>query len=67
MAPSDYHLFPNLYKDLRKKSYNSDQEVEKTILGWLRKMPSSFYKEGIAKLKHRWEKCVKVKGNYVEK
>jgi len=33
--------------------------------------PSQFYKEGIGKLPHRWEKCVRLggrgEGGYVEK
>ena len=67
LAPSDYHLFPNLKKDLRKKSYSSDAEVEKVTLAWLENKPESFYAEGISRLQHRWEKCVRVKGEYVEK
>ena len=67
MAPSDYHLFPNPKKDLRKKSYSSGHDVEKNDSRVVEEMPSSFYEEDIAKLKHRWEMCLKVKGHYVEK
>ena len=28
---------------------------------------AAFFFEGIAKLEHRWSKCVDVKGDYVEK
>jgi histone-lysine N-methyltransferase SETMAR len=67
LAPSDFFLFPNLKKDLRKQAYTSDLAVEKATMAWLKKKSESFYAGGISRLKHRWEKCVKVKGEYVEK
>jgi len=67
LAPSDYFLFPHLKKFLRKKSYSSDEEVEKLTKRWLTKQSESFYSEGISNLRYRWDKCVKVKGEYVEK
>ena len=66
LAPSDYFLFPNMKKHLRKKTYTSDDQVENATKRWLANKPESFYSQGISKLKHRWEKCIKVKGAYVE-
>lgn len=67
LAPSDYFLFPNLKKDLRKNTYSSDAHVENFTKRWFLKKPDSFYSNGISRLRHRWEKCITVKGEYVEK
>lgn len=67
LAPSDYFLFPHLKTHLRKKSYKSNDQVENATNYWLTKQPASFFSQGISRLHHRWEKCVKVKGEYVEK
>ena len=34
---------------------------------WLRHQSKDFYAEGIRKLVHKWEKCVTLLGDYVEK
>ena len=52
---------------LRGKSFSSDEALEKVVKNWLRNQSPEFYKEGISDLRRRWDKCVKVKGDYVEK
>jgi hypothetical protein len=34
---------------------------------WLREQPKSFFFEGIKKLVERYQKCIIVQGDYVEK
>jgi hypothetical protein len=34
---------------------------------WLRDQPKEFYAKGIYKLAERWDKCISVVGDYVEK
>jgi hypothetical protein len=34
---------------------------------WLRQQPKDFYAAGIGTLIKRWDKCVNVNGDYVEK
>ena len=67
LAPSDYYLFPKMKKFLRQRRFESDKQLEKSTSGWLSHQPSAFYEKGISALVTRCEKCIKVKGNYVEK
>ena len=55
LAPSDYHRFA------------SDEEVKKAVHTWLREQPKSFFSAGIQKLVERYNKCIVLQGDYVEK
>ena len=67
LAPSDFHLFGPLKKFTRGAKFESDDEVKSVVSDWLRHQSKDFYAEGIWKLVHRWEKCVKLMGDYVKK
>jgi histone-lysine N-methyltransferase SETMAR len=67
LAPSDYFLFSKLKEFLRKKTFKNDNQLENTTNRWLQRKPPSFYNEGISALPHRWNKCVNLGGDYVEK
>jgi [histone H3]-lysine36 N-dimethyltransferase SETMAR len=67
LAPSDFHLFTNLKKELRGTHYTDDNEVMHAVNSWLEGQPKKFYEQGIRDLKHRYEKCISVLGDYIEK
>lgn len=67
LAPSDYFLFPNLKKWLGGKRFANNEEVESAVDGYFEALDGSHYKQGIEAIEHRWEKCVELKGDYVEK
>lgn len=67
LAPSDYFLFPKLKNYMRGRKYNSDEQVRKSAIGWLGHRDPSFFSRGISALEARWNKCVRVKGEYIEK
>ena len=67
LAPSDYYLFPNLKKDIRGIRFEDDNAVQNAVFDWFEGRSEEFYKLGIMKLPDRWNKCVQVKGDYVEK
>uniref|UniRef100_UPI00358DDAE3 zinc finger CCCH domain-containing protein 10 isoform X2 n=1 Tax=Myxine glutinosa TaxID=7769 RepID=UPI00358DDAE3 len=67
LTPSDYFLFPMLKSHLRGKRFGSDEEVILAVESWFRSQKHDFYSNGIRKLTRRWEKCVAVDGNYIEK
>ena len=67
LAPSDFHLFPKVKKELRGRKFNSDEEVIDAVTLILEDLPESWYEAGLRKLKQRWEKCISIKGDYVEK
>ena len=67
LAPSDYFLFGNLKNYLRGTSYGSDNDVFEAVEGYFRSQNASFYLKGIKDIRKRWERCIVLKGEYVEK
>lgn len=67
LAPSDYHMFGPLKEALRGKKFRSNEEVKIQVQTWLRQLTKEFYARGIRKLEERWDKCISVGGDYVEK
>jgi len=43
LAPSDYHLFPGLKKQLKSRHFLSDAEVIDAAETWLDRQPSEFF------------------------
>jgi len=43
LAPSDYHLFPGLKKQLKGCHFSSDAEVIAAAVTWLDGQPSKFF------------------------
>ena len=66
-APSDFLLFGPLKEFTRGTKFESDDEVKSVVSDWLRHQSKDFYAEGIRKLEHRWEKCVKLMGAMLKK
>jgi histone-lysine N-methyltransferase SETMAR len=67
LAPSDYFLFPNSKKWLSGKRFANNEEVESAVDGYFEELDNSHYTQGIEATEHRWEKCISLKGDYVEK
>jgi len=51
LAPSDYHLFPGLKKQLKGRHFSSDAEVIAAAETWLDGQPSDFFFEWLAKVR----------------
>lgn len=67
LAPSDYHLFGPIKNALRGRRFSSDEDVQEAVQKWLGDQPKTFFLEGIQKLVNRWNKCIEMDGDYVEK
>ena len=67
LAPSDYHLFPNLKQHLRGRRFRSDAEAIDEVEHWFSTQTSDFYISGINALQKRLTKCIELNGDYVEK
>jgi histone-lysine N-methyltransferase SETMAR len=67
LAPSDFYLFPKLKEFLGCRRFKSDEEVKDAVKGWLSGLAAEVYDEGIQKLVTRYDKCLNVGGDYVEK
>lgn len=67
LAPSDYHLFLHLKQHLGGQRHDNDDDVKMTVMQWLTKQAADFFEEGLQKLIVRYDKCLNIGGNYVEK
>ena len=62
LAPSDYHLFPGLKKQLKGRHFSSDGEVTACLTHNL----LNFFLSGLQKLDQWAKKCIELCGEYVE-
>ena len=67
LAPFDYFTFPNLKKWLGSQRLANNEKVESAVIVYFEELDGSHYKQGIRAIEHRWEKCIKQKGDYFEK
>ena len=67
LAPCDFHLFPKLKGHLRGTRYDDDDELKSATEEWLNEQDKTFYLSGIEKLRERYNKCIGVRGDNVEK
>ena len=67
LVPSDCHLFPNMKTWLTTQCFDDDAELQAGVNEWLKSQAAKFYDDGINKLVHRYDKCLNLNGDYVEK
>lgn len=67
LAPSDFHLFPNIKICLRSERFNDDDKLKAAVNNWLIAQAAELYSMGIEKLVPRYDKCLNVNGKYVDK
>ena len=67
LAPLDYFLFPNLKKWFDGQRFVKNEEVESAVNGCFEELGDSHYKEGIQAIEQRWQKCIELKKDCVEK
>jgi len=65
LVPCDFFLFPKLKKELSEKKICSEVMDAADRFFYEQEVP--FFSNGMKALEHRWEKCVSLFGNYVEK
>jgi hypothetical protein len=63
LAPSDFNFFPALKRAIEGRRFTTDEDVEAAI----RTQDTDFYQQGFFKFVKRWDKCISVGGDYVEK
>jgi len=67
LAPPDFCLFPKLKLFLAGQRFSSNQEAIAVVEGYFADLTKNHYRDGIMALKQRWNKCISLKGDYVEK
>ena len=66
LAPSDFYLFLKMKDYLAGKRF-TDDDLQHAVVDWLNSQAAVWYEEGINKLVSRYDKCLSVQGDYVEK
>jgi len=66
LAPSDYHLFLGLKKQLNGGHFSTDAETIAAAETWLDGQLSEFFLTGLHKLEQIVKKCIELRGEYVE-
>jgi len=67
LAPSDYHLFTKMKVWLATHRFHTNEDLMDGVNIWLQNLATPFFDEGLQKLMSRYDKCLNVDGNYVEK
>ncbi|GBN01047.1 hypothetical protein AVEN_261627-1 [Araneus ventricosus] len=67
LATNDFHLFPELKNWLGGKKFQTTKELQRNVKARLTSLVESFFEEEIGNLVHRYNKCLNLHGDYVEK
>ena len=67
LAQSDFHLFGPLSESLRGIKFENNKDVQQHVLKLLHDADKDFYTVGFSRLVELWERCTKLKREYVEK
>jgi hypothetical protein len=60
-------LFGSPKHHLSAEHFPDDEAVEREVTAWFRQRPKKFYAAGFQGLVKRWDICLNVQGDYVEK
>ena len=64
LAPSDYHLYLGLKKQLKGRHFSSDAEATAAAETWLDGQTYDFL-SGLQRLEQRAKMCIELRGEYV--
>ena len=58
LAPSDFFLFPNLKKDIRRCHFRSNEELVMAVEEWVNGKDPDFFSFGLMAFEHHWSMCI---------
>jgi transposase len=67
LAPSDNHLFTKMKVWLATQCFHTSEELTDGVNKWLHYLAAPLFDEGLQKLLSRYDKCLNVDDNYVER
>ncbi|GFN76213.1 histone-lysine N-methyltransferase SETMAR [Plakobranchus ocellatus] len=67
LAPSDFHLFGPLKRHLAGMAFETEDDLISELRNWFDNLDVDFFRVGINSLLSRWQKCIDLHGDYVEK
>ena len=66
LAPSDYWLFSDMKSQLRGRKFGSRSALGTAIYQYGKKTPTQSFRRAIQDLIKRWDRCVRMQGEFVE-
>ena len=63
----DFFFFPNLKESFAGQKFESNEEAIAATEAYFADPQKTCFSDALKKLEHRWVKCIKLKGDYVEK
>ncbi|GFN88233.1 histone-lysine N-methyltransferase SETMAR [Plakobranchus ocellatus] len=67
LALSDFHLFGPLKRHLGGMAFETEDDLISELRNWFDNLDVDFFRVGINSLLWRWQKCIDLHGDYVEK
>ncbi|GFO06889.1 transposase [Plakobranchus ocellatus] len=67
LAPSDFHLFGPLKSHLGGMAFETEDDLISELRNWFDNLDVDFLRVGNNSLLPRWQKCIDLHGDYVEK
>ncbi|GFN84491.1 histone-lysine N-methyltransferase SETMAR [Plakobranchus ocellatus] len=67
LAPFDFHLFGPLKRHLGGMAFEIEDDLISELRNWFDNLDVDFFRVGINSLLSRWQKCIDLHGDYVEK
>ncbi|GFO32281.1 histone-lysine N-methyltransferase SETMAR [Plakobranchus ocellatus] len=67
LAPSDVHLFGPLKRHLGGMAFETEDDLISELRNWFDNLDVDFFRVGINSLLSRWQKCIDLHGDYLEK
>ncbi|GFO43661.1 histone-lysine N-methyltransferase SETMAR [Plakobranchus ocellatus] len=67
LAPSNFHLFGPLKRHLGGMAFETEDDLISELRNWFDNLDVDFFRVGINWLLSRWQKCIDLHGDYVEK
>ncbi|GFO45955.1 histone-lysine N-methyltransferase SETMAR [Plakobranchus ocellatus] len=67
LAPSDFHLFGPLKRHLGGMAFETEDDLISELKNWFDNLDVDFFRVVFNSLLSRWQKCIDLHGDYVEK
>jgi len=64
LAPAYFFLFPKLKSSLKRRRFQTVEEIEENSIWDLRAVPQSTFQDAFQNWKKRWVRCIKSGGEY---
>ncbi|GBM09561.1 hypothetical protein AVEN_29416-1 [Araneus ventricosus] len=67
LATSDFHPLPELKNWVRGQRFLKNEKIQSKVKALLTPLAAMFFEEGIGNLVYRYNKCLNLHGDYVER